>query len=106
MYIHTKTNVYTNVYTFKIRGLEFGVLIAPFHPLFAAARTILGTLAAMKTNRRIARTGVLLVFQRHFADFALVKFLLRINKHMFLLIFNLKFLIFNGFIRQNFWLEL
>jgi len=63
---------------------KFNVLVASLHPLFATANAILGTLTATETIDRIARAGILRIFQRHFASLALVKLLLFILKHIFL----------------------
>jgi hypothetical protein len=62
---------------------KFNVLVASLHPLFATANAILGTLTATETIDRIARAGILRIFQRHFASLALVKLLLRVFKHSF-----------------------
>jgi len=64
-------------------SLELGVLVAALHSLFATANAIFGALATAKTKLRMARTSILLVFQRHLAGFALVKLLLFVSKHIF-----------------------
>jgi len=79
-----KMHISAHICPKSVNQSKLGVLVAPLHPLFATANAILGALTATKAIDRIARTGILRIFQRHFASFALVKLLLFILKHIFL----------------------
>jgi hypothetical protein len=73
---------------FGLEKSEFGFFFAFLHPAFTAANAPVAAFAAMIAKCGIARTSILLVLQRHAANFALVKFLVRISKHI--LIFTLQ----------------